>query len=100
MRPFPVIRNFKQYFWKNLVPALLIVTGGIIFLNYFLAYRLENYLKQEVKDRVATASDGFYSLTFDDLSINILNGELAIEGIRLQPNRDIFSQWQKKIVYP
>lgn len=100
MSPLPVIRNFKQYFWKNLLPAIIIVIGGIVFLNYFLAYRLENYLKQEVKERVAVASDGFYSLTFEDLSINLFNGELKIEGIQLTPNSVVFSQWLTKDSLP
>ncbi|MCC8154001.1 MAG: hypothetical protein LIP01_07185 [Tannerellaceae bacterium] len=93
MRPYPVFRNFKDYFWKRLLPAILIAGSGLLFLNFFLAYRLQSVLRQELKERVATASGGFYSLTFENLSIHLLNGELSIEGIRILPDSTVFSQW-------
>ena len=33
-------------------------------------------------------------LSFDDLSIGFVKGELKIEGIRLMPDSTVFQQWK------
>ncbi|MCD7937098.1 MAG: hypothetical protein LUG98_09590, partial [Tannerellaceae bacterium] len=72
----------------------------MFLLNFLLAYQLEMTLKKEVKERVSVATDGFYLLTFENLSIHLLNGELKIEGIRLIPDSLVFAQWQAKDSLP
>lgn len=79
---------------QRLIPAILISIAGILFLNYFLAYRLESYLKKELGRRTMEATDGFYHLTFSDLSIHLLSGELKIEGIDLEPDSAVFHYWE------
>lgn len=55
---------------------------------------MEQYLKKELALRTAKATDGFYMLTFDNLSISFFKGELKIKGVELQPNQDVFQKWQ------
>lgn len=83
---------------KRLIHILLgttIILAILFVLNYYLAKRLEVYLKKELIERTSKATGGFYVLSFDNLSINILNGELSMEGIRLFPDRQVFDQWEK-----
>lgn len=83
---------------KKIAKILLITVISapvlIFILNYFLAQRLENYLKKELINRVWDATDHFYTLSFDDLSINLINGELKIEGLGLNPDPITFNQWK------
>ncbi|MDL2266283.1 hypothetical protein LJC43_07880, partial [Parabacteroides sp. OttesenSCG-928-G21] len=65
-----------------------------------LAERLERFLKKELAERTSLATDGFYALSFDDLSVNVLNGELRIEGIRLHPDPAVFEQWKNRDSLP
>ncbi len=74
------------------IAGLLIVLFSI--LNLYLSNRLERYLKVELSRRTAEATDGFYNLSFDDLSIGFVKGELKIEGIRLMPDSTVFQQWK------
>lgn len=89
---------------KKIVKALLIVVvlaPAIIFvLNYFLAHRLEKYLKKELVSRVLEATDHFYTLTFDGLSIDLFSGELKIEGIVFRPDSVTFAAWQSRDSLP
>ena len=64
----------------------------LTILNLYLSNRLERYLKVELSQRTAEATDGFYNLTFDDLSIGFVKGELKIEGVRLMPDSTVFQQ--------
>ncbi len=84
----------KKKRFRKVVIIFAVLIAGIFFLNYFLASRLERYLKQELVQRVSEATDGFYTFSFDGLSINLFNGELQIEGIDFKPDSLIFSEWE------
>lgn len=79
---------------RNIFFIIVFFAAAVVALNYFLAIRLEKYLKSELIQRVSEATDGFYSLSYNDLSINLLNGELKIEGIEFTPDSTIYNQWQ------
>ena len=65
---------------KHTVIAVLSLAVLFLVLNLFLTGRLERYLKRELIERTANATDGFYRLSFDKLSISFFKGELRLEG--------------------
>lgn len=92
---FPRIRNLKKICHSEINPCYFDFHSGHSFPElFFFAYRLETYLKRELGRRTLEATDGFYHLTFSDLSIRLLNGELKIEGIELKPDSAVFSYWE------
>lgn len=74
-------------------PAILLLVAILFVLNFFLTTRLERYLKKELIERTTKATDGFYTLAFDHLSISFFKGELKLEGIRLKPDSSVFRRW-------
>ena len=44
-------------------------------------------------ERTANATDGFYRLSFDKLSISFFKGELRLEGVSLEPDSKVFEHW-------
>lgn len=88
---------------KRLIHIILGATTALVILfilNYYLAKKLEVFLKKELAERTSTATNGFYVLTFDSLSISLLNGELRMQGISLYPNPEILKEWQEKDSLP
>lgn len=83
-------KKIVKYLFQIVAVLAVLLTG----LNLFLGNRLEKYLKKELGRRMAEATDGFYNLSFDNLSIGLLKGELKIEGIRLMPDSAVFRQWK------
>ncbi len=79
---------------RGILIILVSLAVVVSFLNFFLANRLERYLKKELIQRTSEATDGFYLLSYDDLSINMLSGELKIEGIKFTPDSSVFNQWE------
>ena len=75
---------------KHTVIAILSLVVLFLVLNLFLTGRLERYLKKELIERTAKATDGFYRLSFDKLSISFFKGELRLEGISLEPDSMVF----------
>lgn len=84
----------KKKILRHTFRAVVIVAVGLFLLNLFLTNRLERYLRKELVRRTAEATDGFYRLSFDDLTVSFFKGELMIEGIRLTPDSAIFQQWK------
>lgn len=84
----------KKKILRHTFRAVVIVAVGLFLLNLFLTTRLERYLRKELVRRTAEATDGFYRLSFDDLSVSFFKGELMIEGIRLTPDPLVFQQWK------
>lgn len=76
-----------------ILPVILLLVAILFVLNFFLTTRLERYLKKELIERTTKAMDGFYTLTFDKLSISFFKGELKLEGIYLKPDSSVFHRW-------
>lgn len=69
-------------------------------VNWYLSYRLEDALKEQLNDKISEMSGGFYTLSFDKLKVSILTGELSIKDIELKPDSAIFNDWQLKDSLP
>lgn len=83
-------KKIKPY----ILPAILILVAGIFALNLYLSNKLERYLKKELIRRTAIATNGFYQLSFEKLSISFFKGELKIQGITLMPDSVVFRKWE------
>lgn len=79
---------------KHTFRAAVIVAVGVFVLGWFLTTGLEWYLRKELVKRTEQATDGFYRLSFDDLSVRLLKGELRLKGIRLAPDSLLFQRWK------
>ena len=78
----------------------MVLIAAIFLLNLHLTKRLERYLRKELIHRTAEATDGFYRLSFDNLSISFFKGELTLEGIKLCPDSAVFRDWERKDSQP
>lgn len=81
---------------KRFIYILISVASLILILtvlNLFLVNRLEKYLERELVERTSKTSKGFYNLSFENLSISFLKGELRLEGISLRPDSAILDRW-------
>lgn len=72
----------------------ILIVGGFV-LNWYLTHRLEKHLNKILSEEISKATDGFYSFSFDKLSIGLFNGELSIEGIDLTPDPKVYNSWKE-----
>lgn len=73
------MRKIKRVIGYTLGIAMVLI-AAIFLLNLHLTKRLERYLRKELIHRTAEATDGFYRLSFDNLSISFFKGELTLDG--------------------
>lgn len=85
----------KRKIIKILLLSVLILVIGGFFVNWFLTYRLQNAIRNEISKRVSEATNGFYTLTYDKLSVGLFNGELKIEGLDIHPDTLEFERLAK-----
>ena len=93
------MRKIKRVIGYTLGIAMVLI-AAIFLLNLHLTKRLERYLRKELIHRTAEATDGFYRLSFDNLSISFFKGELTLEGIKLSPDSAVFRDWERKDSLP
>lgn len=89
----------KKWTGRVLLIIVLLSIGAYAF-NYLRTTYLEKYLKEVLARRVSEGTDGFYQLTFNDLTISLLNGELRLTGVSLTPDTTVFKEWQKRDTLP
>ncbi|MFR9165229.1 MAG: DUF748 domain-containing protein [Dysgonomonas sp.] len=90
----------KRKKWKVILIIFSFIFIGGIVLNWFLTTRLESFLREKLSEEVSNATNGFYRLSYDKLSIGFLNGELKIEGLELCPDSTVFKRLSLKDSLP
>lgn len=85
---------------KRILLIVVLLALGVYAFNYLRTTYLEKFLKEVLARRVSQATDGFYQLTFNDLNISLLNGELRLTGVSLIPDSVVFKEWQSRDTLP
>lgn len=90
----------KRKVLKIILIVITSILAGGFFANWYLKNKLEDYLKDALSEEVSQATDGFYDMQFDDLSVSFFDGSLLIENVRLTPDSAIFRLWAAKDSLP
>ncbi len=85
---------------KVILLVIIFIFIGGFFANWYLKNKLESYLRDVLQKEVSQATDGFYDMKFDDLSIGFLDGSLLIKNIELTPDTTTFNSWAAKDSLP
>ncbi len=90
----------KKKILKILLVIFTVFTIGLFALNWFLTHRLEGILRDTMHDKVSDATNGFYDITFDNLSVGLFTGELTITGLDIRPDSTTFKKWAEADTLP
>lgn len=85
----------KSKKWKIWIAILIAFTLLIFAALYFISYKLEPMLDKKLKEGIAKASHGLYSLTYSDLNLDLAQGNIRLENLNLQNDRSIYLQLDK-----
>lgn len=93
--------NFFKHKWqKILLIFLLIISGIILILAFFVNRYWSPILAGKVKSTVLTSSDSLYTIDFSDAKLHILRGEIAIYNITLKPDTAVYNRRVKAHLAP
>ena len=68
----------------SVIVGILLILGFAV--NWFLTYRLEDILRDNIRQSIRKATDNFYDFTFSELSVGLWDGELCIKGVAFFPD--------------
>jgi hypothetical protein len=89
---------FKKLKW---VAFLLIVLLTTVFgiLAYFYR-KIEPIVATRIKETIHTSTNGLYSISFSDLSINPFTGNVTLQNIRFAANYAVYQRFKREKINP
>lgn len=85
---------------KKIVLIVGLVLFGIFAINWLMTFRLEDTLRNRLRDEVIKATDGFYDCSFDEIHVDLFTGELMLKGLALFPDRTSLLQSRRDSLLP
>lgn len=86
--------------FRIIFSAIIILIMGGFLVNWYMRNRLEGLLREKLSEYISQATGGFYQFRSQHLNIGLLNGELTLRGVELQPDSLVFHQWASKDSLP
>ncbi|SHG30714.1 hypothetical protein SAMN05443144_12433 [Fodinibius roseus] len=78
-----------------LVKGILYLMGGLLvlllILQIFITFFADDYLSSSLKEQVRQSTDSTYTLSFENLNLNVFSGSATISKARLQADTSVFS---------
>ena len=94
--PEEIKRARLSRIWKWVLSATAIV---LLLLSCFAAYvnlKWRPFLTSQVKEAIAHSTDSLYSLTFEQVNVNVLTGSASFKNIVFKPDMRVYQQMVKK----
>lgn len=87
-------RQRKFWYWLGGILGTIILILGIGAI--ILSAKWKPILTTKIKEGVATASNGLYTIDFQDIHLNLLTGTAVLDSIKLMPDTNVFEQLKQK----
>ncbi len=94
------MKTKKRKLLKIVCSVIIILVVGAFLANWYMKNRLERLLREQLTERISTATGGFYRFQTQELEIGLFNGELTLEGVDFKPDSVVFRQWASKDSLP
>jgi hypothetical protein len=80
----------------------LIIIFGCLLASFatYVNYRWKPILSAKIKTAVSTATNGLYTIDFENIRTNILSGRISVKNIVFLPDTSIFSKMSTDSVAP
>ena len=85
---------------KTILSVLVVIIGLCLSVIIYVHFRWKSVLSSEIKAAVKESSKGLYDLSFDDISISLLTGNVGFENLHLRPDTALFMDLQRRNVAP
>lgn len=87
-------------FWKKTLSALVIILLLLVALAVLVNQRWKPYLTAQVKEAIITSTDSLYSISFENVSVNILTGSATFKKVVFAPNAEVYQKMVDKKAAP
>ncbi|MBV2226074.1 MAG: hypothetical protein KUL85_04385 [Sphingobacterium mizutaii] len=76
--------------WKWIIGILAFLILAILGIGWYYSRNWKPIVEEKLKETVSKATDGLYSLKYDDLDLNVALGNVTIKNAELIPDSAIY----------
>lgn len=85
---------------RKIIAVLVVLFALLWLVNWYMTYRLEDFLKEHLNTEVQEATDNYYKCSFSNLQIGLLTGELKINGLQFQVDSATYNTFKETTNLP
>src|SRR5690606_33317803 len=85
-------RARKKKVWKWIAAFFLVIGLIISGVLVYLSYHWKPALTSEIKQVVLNSTDSLYSIDFDDITVNLMTGNVSVKKIVFKPDTAVFQK--------
>ena len=81
---------------SGLLVILILLTGFAVYINF----RWKPYLTRHIKEAIRTSTDSLYSISFENVNVNVLTGKVSFRKISFVPDIRVYQHMIKRGAAP
>ncbi len=87
-----VLKRKRLGRWRWVVYLVMFIAVLLTAFAIYLNYRWKPVLSARIKTAIHTSTNGLYSIDFENIRTNIINGRISVKNIRFTPDTTVFSK--------
>src|SRR5690606_9376192 len=76
--------------WKWIIGILLMLVLIVLGVAWYFSRNWKPLVETKLKETVTNATNGLYSLTYDDLDLNVALGNVTLKNAALVPDTNVY----------
>jgi len=86
--------------WKWILGILAVILVALAGVAWYLSHNWKPIVEKKLMDIVKSSTDSLYTLTFDDLDLNVALGNMSLENAVLQPDTIVYRKMEEAQLAP
>ena len=78
--------------WKWIIGIIAVLILAILGIGWYYSRNWKPIVETKLKETVSKATDGLYSLKYDDLDLNVALGNVTLKNAELTPDSAVYRQ--------
>lgn len=83
---------FPSRLWKRALSFIVFLFLLMAAFAFYINLRWKPFLNRQIKEAITTSTDSLYSISFEDVSVNILTGSATFQNIRFTPDTMVYKR--------
>ncbi|HYK77152.1 MAG TPA: hypothetical protein VEV16_09250 [Daejeonella sp.] len=94
-------RNLKhRKVWKGVLLGVFLLLCGMVSAMVYVNLHWKSFLRAQIQQAITTSTDSLYLVSFKDVNINILTGNVNLRQIVFKPDMRIYQKFMQQGIAP
>ncbi len=88
--------NIFNKFWKKILVVMASFVGLLLLVSYFMLMYWEPIISKTIKESLNKSTNKLYAIEFEDITFNVIMGNVGLKNLRLIPNKKVYEALKQK----